>query len=75
VHLTDALDHTASSGNRYIVNRPARARWDFGELFRELRANGFDGTLTSCVFAWEDRAEESSRFMRRTIDEYLAVRR
>jgi hypothetical protein len=28
--------------------------------------------LTSCVFAWEDRARESSLFMRRKIDEYLA---
>jgi myo-inositol catabolism protein IolH len=27
--------------------------------------------MTACVFAWEDRAEESSRFMRETIDSYV----
>jgi myo-inositol catabolism protein IolH len=85
VHLADVLDHTASSGNRYIVNPPGSAarvhqhldmgqgEVDFDELFRELRANGFDGTLTSCVFAWEDRAKESSVFMRKKIDEHLAT--
>ncbi|GHH23631.1 hypothetical protein GCM10018780_73240 [Streptomyces lanatus] len=35
---------------------------DFDELFRELRANGFDGTLTTCVFAREEKAKESSLF-------------
>jgi predicted dehydrogenase len=25
---------------------------------------GFDGVVTSCVFAWEERADESGRFMR-----------
>jgi myo-inositol catabolism protein IolH len=45
---------------------------DFDELFRELKANDFDGTLTSCVFAWEERARESSRFMKGKIDDYLA---
>ncbi|MEI5519491.1 sugar phosphate isomerase/epimerase [Streptomyces brasiliscabiei] len=85
VHLADVLDHTASSGNRYIVNPPGSAarihqhldigqgEVDFDELFRALRANDFDGTLTSCVFAWEDRAKESSVFMRKKIDEYLAT--
>ncbi|MDX3132711.1 sugar phosphate isomerase/epimerase [Streptomyces europaeiscabiei] len=85
VHLADVLDHTASSGNRYILNPPGttarvhqhldmgQGEVDFDELFRELRANGFDGTLTSCVFAWEDRAKESSVFMRKKIDEYLTT--
>jgi myo-inositol catabolism protein IolH len=84
VHLADAFDHTASSGNRYIVNPPGapvrvhqhldigQGEVDFDELFRELKANDFDGTLTSCVFAWEDRAKESSRFMKGKIDDYLA---
>jgi myo-inositol catabolism protein IolH len=31
----------------------------------------FDGVLSSCVFAWEDRAEDSSRFMRTEIQRYL----
>jgi myo-inositol catabolism protein IolH len=85
VHLADAFDHAASSGNRYIINPPGavvrvhqhldmgQGEVDFDELFRELRANGFDGILTSCVFAWEERANESSRFMREKIDEYLAT--
>ncbi|WP_416970720.1 sugar phosphate isomerase/epimerase family protein [Streptomyces sp. 4F14] len=84
VHLADVLDHTASSGNRYILNPPGTAarvhqhldigqgEVDFDELFTALRANGFDGTLTACVFAWEDRARESSVFMRERIAELLA---
>ncbi|WP_413812393.1 sugar phosphate isomerase/epimerase family protein [Streptomyces sp. OE57] len=85
VHLADAFDHTASSGNRYILNPPGtparihqhldigQGEVDFDELFRELRAHGFDSTLTACVFAWEERARESSAFMRKKIDEYLAA--
>ncbi|MER6011950.1 sugar phosphate isomerase/epimerase family protein [Streptomyces bluensis] len=85
VHLADAFDHTASSGNRYILNPPGtparihqhldigQGEVDFDELFRELRAHDFDGTLTACVFAWEERAEESSAFMRTKIDAYLAA--
>ncbi|MGW7255302.1 sugar phosphate isomerase/epimerase, partial [Streptomyces sp. NPDC054834] len=34
----------------------------------------FDGTLTACVFAWEERAKESSVFMREKINEYLSTR-
>ena len=45
---------------------------DFGAFFAALERNGFDGILTACVFAWEDRAEESTRFMRETIDGYLS---
>ncbi|MFD8816554.1 sugar phosphate isomerase/epimerase family protein, partial [Streptomyces sp. NPDC059627] len=85
VHLADAFDHTASSGNRYILNPPGtqarihqhldigEGEVDFDELFRELRANGFDGTLTACVFAWEEKAKESSLFMRERIGEYVAA--
>ncbi|MFJ6569042.1 sugar phosphate isomerase/epimerase family protein [Streptomyces sp. NPDC091292] len=85
VHLADAFDHTASSGNRYILNPPGtparihqhldigQGEVDFDELFRELRANNFDGTLTACVFAWEERARESSVFMRDRIGAYLAA--
>ncbi|MFF7476075.1 TIM barrel protein [Streptomyces sp. NPDC008092] len=85
VHLADAFDHTASSGNRYILNPPGtparihqhlnmgEGEVDFDELFRELRANGFDGTLTACVFAWEEKARESSLFMRETISAYASA--
>ncbi|MCB5908017.1 sugar phosphate isomerase/epimerase family protein [Streptomyces pinistramenti] len=83
VHLADTFDHTGSSGLRYIVNPPGSAarihqhldigqgEVDFDELFRELAATGFDGTLVSSVFAWEERAAESSRFMRAAIDRYV----
>lgn len=82
-HLADAYDHTASSGLRYIVNPPGsqvtvhqhldmgQGEVDFDAFFAALERNGFDGILTSCVFAWEDRAEESSRFMLERISSYL----
>jgi myo-inositol catabolism protein IolH len=85
VHLADSFNHNGSSGLRYIVNPPGspvrihqhldigQGEVDFDELFRELRAGGFDGTLTACVFAWEERARESSLFMRDKIHEYVAA--
>jgi myo-inositol catabolism protein IolH len=84
VHLADTLDHRASSGLRYIVNPPGSAvrvhqhldigqgEVDFEALFGGLREIGFDGILTSCVFAWEERAEASARSMRASIDDLLA---
>lgn len=83
-HLADAYDHTASSGLRYIVNPPGsrvtvhqhldigQGEVDFDECFATLERVGFDGTLTSCVFAWEDRAAESSRYMHDQISGYLS---
>jgi myo-inositol catabolism protein IolH len=59
----------------YIVNPPGstarvhqhldigQGEVDFGAGFDALRAIGFDGIVTSCVFAWEERAIESSRLM------------
>ncbi len=87
LHLADCFDHTASSGLRYITNPPGNAvrvhqhldigqgevKWD--DFFATLDKLGFadsaDHIMTSCVFAWEDRAEDSSRFMRQTIDSYV----
>ena len=72
VHLADTLDHTASHGLRYIVNPPGSTvrvhqhaeigagEVDFDEVFAALAANGFDGVVSSCVFGWEERAEEIS---------------
>jgi myo-inositol catabolism protein IolH len=84
VHLADTLDHRRSSGLRYIVN-PIGAHVrvhqhldigegevDFDALFGALAAIGFDGILTSCVFAWEERASDSGRVMRERIDALLA---
>jgi myo-inositol catabolism protein IolH len=85
IHVADSFDHTGSSGLRYIVNPPGstvrvhqhldigQGEVDFEELFSCLELAGFDGTVTTCVFAWEERAPESSIFMRDTITEYLAA--
>jgi myo-inositol catabolism protein IolH len=45
---------------------------DFDELFGCLESVGFDGTVTTCVFAWEERARDSSTFMREKIAGYLS---
>lgn len=83
VHIADVFDHTASSGLRYIVNPPGstarvhqhldigQGEVDWDACFAALRRNRFDGILTSCVFAWEDRAIESSRFMLERIRHHL----
>jgi myo-inositol catabolism protein IolH len=82
LHLADSFDHRGSSGLRYITNPPGNTvrvhqHLDLGQgevawplFFSTLDRLGFDGVMTSCVFAWEERAEESSRFMRSEIDRY-----
>ena len=82
-HLADAYDHTASSGLRYIVNPPGsqvtvhqhldigQGEVDFDAFFAALERNGFDGILTACVFAWEDKADESGKFMRAEMQRYV----
>ena len=83
VHFADSFYHTGSSGLRYIVNPPGsqvsihqhldigQGEVDFAEFFATLEKVGFDGIVTACVFAWEERARESSTFMRETIADYL----
>ena len=82
LHVADSFDHRGSSGLRYIVNPPGstvrvhqhldigqgEVNWD--EFFGTLGRLGFDGIMTVCVFAWEDRARESSVFMREQIETY-----
>jgi myo-inositol catabolism protein IolH len=84
VHVADVLNHRASSGLRYIVNPPGstarvhqhldigQGEVDFNEFFSTLEKVGFDGVMSSSVFAWEDRARESSVFMRETMTDYLS---
>lgn len=84
VRVADTFDHRKSSQLRYIVNPPGSTQirvhqhldigqgeidWDL--FFGALGAAGFDGVMSSCVFAWEDRAEVSSRYMRDTIRRYV----
>ena len=82
LHVADSFDHRASSGLRYIVNPPGstvrvhqhldigQGEVDWDEFFGTLGRLGFDGIMTACVFAWEDRARESSLFMRERITTY-----
>jgi myo-inositol catabolism protein IolH len=83
VHVGDTFNHKGSSGLRYIVNPPGSAArvhqhldigqgevpWD--DVFRTLAEIGFDGIMTACVFAWEERADASGRFMRREMQRYI----
>ena len=75
LHVADSFDHRASSGLRYILNPPGTAarihqhldigqgEVDWDAFFGTLERLEFDGIMTACVFAWEERAHESSRFM------------
>ncbi|MEH3107501.1 MAG: sugar phosphate isomerase/epimerase [Sphingomonas fennica] len=83
VHVADTFNHKASSGLRYIVNPPGSTarvhqHLDIGQgevpwdaFFGTLAEVGFDGIVTACVFAWEERADDSGRFMRREIQRYV----
>src|SRR6266516_2545569 len=76
LHVADSFDHRASSGLRYIVNPPGstarvhqhldvgQGEVDWDEFFGTLGRMKFDGVMTVCVFAWEERARESSLYMR-----------
>jgi len=81
--VADTFNHKGSSQLRYIVNPPGstarvhqhldmgQGEIDWDIFFRTLHEIGFDGVLSSCVFAWEERAEESSRFMREQMQRYI----
>ena len=82
VHVADSFDHQGSSGLRYIVNPPwsparvhqhldiGQGEVDWDEFFGTLGRLGFDGIMTVCVFAWEERAEESCRYNLEQIHKY-----
>ena len=84
LHIADSFDHRGSSGLRYIVNPPGstarvhqhldmgQGEVDWDLFFRTLAEVEFDGIATVCVFAWEERAEDSARFNLARINEYLA---
>ncbi len=83
VRVADTFNPKASSQLRYIVNPPGsnvrvhqhldigQGEIDWDVFFGTLAEVGFDGVLSSCVFAWEERAEDSSRFMRSEIQRYV----
>lgn len=84
VRVADTFNHKKSSQLRYIINPPGSTQirvhqhldvgqgeidWDI--FFGTLAEVKFNGVLSSCVFAWEERADESSRFMRSEMQRYL----
>ena len=88
LHLADSYDHTGSSGLRYITNPPGntvrvhqhldigQGEVDWDQFFGTLQRLNFGASgrniMTSCVFAWEERARESTRFMRDSIEKYTS---
>lgn len=72
LHVADSFDHRGSSGLRYILNPPGtparihqhldigQGEVDWDAFFGTLEKLKFDGIMTVCVFAWEERARESS---------------
>ena len=83
VHVADTFNHKRSSGLRYIVNPPGaevtvhqhmnigEGEVDWDVFFGTLAEVGFDGIMTACVFAWEEKAGESGRFMRQEMQRYI----
>lgn len=83
VHIADTFNHKASSGLRYILNPPGtparihqhldvgQGEVDWDAFFGTLRELNFDGIATACVFAWEERAVDSSKFMLERITKEL----
>jgi len=83
VHLADSFDFRGSSGLRYIVNPPGstarvhqhldigQGEVDWDLFFATLAEVEFDGIATVCVFAWEERAEDSARYNVSQINQYL----
>jgi myo-inositol catabolism protein IolH len=88
LHVADSYDHRASSGLRFIVNPPGSTarvhqHMDIGQgdvdwdtFFGTLGGLGFgdrdETIMTVCVFGWEERARESSLFMREEIERRTA---
>jgi len=83
VHLADSFDFRGSSGLRYIVNPPGstarvhqhldigQGEVDWDLFFATLAEVEFDGIATVCVFAWEERAEDSARFNLAQVNQFL----
>ncbi|WP_166974149.1 sugar phosphate isomerase/epimerase family protein [Brevibacterium atlanticum] len=88
VYISDAFDHRASHGLRYIANPPttsARVHQhlkvgdgdvDFDALFTALNEHGFldreDALIVSNVFGENENNEAVSRFQKQRIDELVS---
>ena len=84
LHIADSFNHKGSSGLRYILNPPGtparihqhldigQGEVNWNEFFSTLRELRFDGIATICVFAWEERAIESSKHMLERVTKELA---
>jgi myo-inositol catabolism protein IolH len=84
LHIADSYDHRGSSGLRYIVNPPGsparvhqhldigQGEVDWDVFFATLAELGFDGIATVCVFAWEERADDSARHNLEQIQQYVS---
>ena len=59
----------ASSAHQHLDMGQGENDWNL--FFQTLGEVGFDGVMASCVFAWEERAEDSSRFMRGEMQRYV----
>jgi myo-inositol catabolism protein IolH len=82
LHVADSFDHRGSTGLRYIVNPPGstarihqhldigQGEVDWDAFFDTLGRLGFDGIMTVCVFAWEERARESNVANREAIKQH-----
>lgn len=91
VYISDAFDHRASHGLRYIANPPttsARVHQhlkigdgdvDFDTLFATLGASGFlareDGLIVSNVFGENEKNDAVSRYQSTQIDELVSAHR
>ncbi|GAB4002602.1 hypothetical protein GCM10029992_41280 [Glycomyces albus] len=75
LHLADSFNFKGSGGLRYILNPPGtparihqhldigQGEVDWDAFFTTLRRMDFDGIATVAVFAWDERAHESSAYM------------
>lgn len=84
LHIADSFNHLGSSGLRYIVNPPGstarvhqhldigQGEVDWDVFFRTLAEVKFDGIATVCIFAWEERAKESSLYNLEQVKQYVA---
>ena len=65
------LRATEGGRNRHELAYIGQGEVPWDDFYRTLREVGFDGIMTACVFAWEEKADESGRFMRSEMQRYV----